>query len=52
VAWCPRAHGDPPARKVREYAEAVGFLVLGVLLVLGIGWLAFIVVWAAIAESS
>jgi hypothetical protein len=41
----------PPARKVREYALALGSLALGVLLVLGFGWLTFIVVWAAIAES-
>jgi hypothetical protein len=41
----------PPARKVREYAQALGFLVFGALLILGFGWLAFIVVWAAIAES-
>jgi hypothetical protein len=41
-----------PARKVHEYAEALGFLALGLFLVLGFGWLAFIAVWAAIAESS
>jgi hypothetical protein len=42
----------PPARKVREYAQALGFLALGVLLVFGFGWLAYILIWAAITESS
>ena len=28
------------------------FLALGVLLVLGFGWLTYILIWAAIAESS
>ena len=41
----------PPARKVREYAQALGFLAFGVLLVLGLGWLTMTVIWAAIAEG-
>jgi hypothetical protein len=52
--WC---HGAgmraalPLARRVREYAQALGFLALGIAVVLGLGWLTLTLFWAAIAEA-
>jgi hypothetical protein len=41
----------PPARRVREFVQALGVLAFGIALVLGLGWLTVTLFWAAIAES-